>query len=306
MQLFHGSAAVAQGKEFRVLLNKEKLLPLGLELCQLGHGHIDPHQLIPGAPAHDAVGVQGKNLLEYLHSLLGLGAEDAVHGVDFRNGRVALGDAVEGDLNDRHRRTGAAQPQGRAGVGFSDALYGSVGDDFDVVAVIELENFKGIETLLGQCLGAPLAEAVAGGGGTVAELGSQRLHGALTPDVAAQHLVHQLGDVFKVAPAADKGLIPGGGVGDVEVIAPAGVVLSVDSVEGVGHDSQNVGPQSAFVPGGVDFAGCHIFDIVGKGDRDIFRRRVGRPQMNGDGLGDYRNDIGTGRHLNHRFWGGSG
>ena len=62
----------------------------------------------------------------------------------------------------------------------------------------------------------------------------QGFHKALPPDVGVEQLIHQFVHVFKGTAAFDKLLIVYGRSGDVEVIAPAGVVFGVYPVEGEG------------------------------------------------------------------------
>src|SRR5699024_9419808 len=224
-----------------------------------------------------------------------LRAKDPIHGAYLGNGRVVLADAVERGLHYRDIGTAAAHPERGAGIGLGDSRHWGLGDDFNVVAGVKAKDLHGIKSLLRQGFRASLTPAVAGGGGAVAEFGRQGLHGARAADVASHHLVHQAGDVLEVAPAVDEGLIPGGGVGDIEVVAPAAVELGVDPVEGVGHDGQDVGAQGALVPGGVDLAGGHVFHIVRGGHRHILGGGVGKSQVDGDGLGDYGNDVDHGR-----------
>ena len=93
---------------------------------------------------------------------------------------------------------------------------------------------------MGQILAAPLGESGAGDGGAIAELSSQRLYKALAADVVVENFVYHLADIFKNVAAPDKLLIVGGGRGDLKVIAPAGIELCVNPVEGEGDDGQYI------------------------------------------------------------------
>ena len=92
------------------------------------------------------------------------------------------------------------------------------------------------------------------------------------------------------------------GAGDVKIVAPAAVEFRVDPVEGEGCNGENVGPQGAFLPGGVNLGGGHIFHIVREADGHILRIRAGGAQMYGDPLGYIGND--SGHTSSYRFWGG--
>ena len=163
-------------------------------------------------------------------------------------------------------------------------MNGGIGDNFNV-PIIAFQNLNGVVALLGKLLAAPLAQPLTGDGGAVAIFGSQRLHEAGAANVAVEQLVNQPGDIGKKASPVDKGLVIGSIVGDVKVIAPAAVKLGVYPVQGEGHNGENICPQRTFVPGGVYFAGSHIFNVIGKFHRYIFCRRIGRTQMDGDSLG---------------------
>ena len=110
-----------------------------------------------------------------------------------------------------------------------------------------------------------------------------------------EQFIHDADNGAEVAAAVDKGLIVSGGAGDVEIVAPAPVEFRVHPVQGKGNDGQNVGRQGAFLPGGVNFAGRHVFDVIREADGDVGRGSGGRPQVNGDLLGNEGNDGGC-RH----------
>ena len=65
-----------------------------------------------------------------------------------------------------------------------------------------------------------------------------------------EQLVNQRRNVLVDAAAADVFLIVGGRVGDVKIVAPAAVVLSVDAVERIGYDGERVRTQGGDAPGG--------------------------------------------------------
>ena len=143
-------------------------------------------------------------------------------------------------------------------------------------------------------LAAPLAEAFAGDGSAVAEFGRQGLYKSGAAEIAVKKLVSQFRHIGEKAAALYKELVVGSGAGDVEIIAPAPVKFSIHPVQSKGYDGQNVGPEGAFFPSGVDFRGGHILYIVRKADGDIFRIAAGSTQVYGDLLGYVRNNSGHG------------
>src|SRR5699024_1321951 len=114
-----------------------------------------------------------------------------------------------------------------AGVGVADALDRGVGHQLNVIAVVGAQDGHIVRPLFRHGLAAPLGQPVAGDGGAVAEFGGQRLYKADAPYVGVEHLIHQLADIFKDVTALDKFLVVGGGGGDSEGVAPAGIELGV-------------------------------------------------------------------------------
>ena len=212
-------------------------------------------------------------------------AKDTVYGGNFGNGRITLGDAVQGGLNQNHTGAGGSPAQWGSGIGAGDAHHRCIGDDFNI-SVIASQDLGRIITLPCQILAAPLAETLAGDGGSVTKLGSQRLHKSRPPEIIVEQFLGKTGHIFKITPALDKKLVIGRGAGDVKIIATAAVKLRVYPVEGKGNNGQNVGPESAFLPSGINFAGSYVFYIIYKADCDVFRIRIGRPKMDGDPLGN--------------------
>ena len=285
--------ALLAGKDLFGILPRiaVKRLPLRLQLPELQNCRIEHHDRVPGRPAHDPVDGQRENGLEGLDGILRRLAEDGVDR-DLRDGRIVLRDAVERDLQKRHVDADIAPPHGAAGVGFLQILHGRVRHDLHILSIIPPEDPDGIRARLRQLLRAPLAEPVAGGGDTVAEFGRQRLDIALPAQIIGEQLVDERGDVLIDVAAVDEFLIDRGRGRDVEGIAAAAVVLRIDAVERERDDGQRVGPQRGRFPGRVDLAGKHVFDIVGKRDRDVFCARVRCAEVDRDGFGDVRNDRG--------------
>ena len=115
-----------------------------------------------------------------------------------------------------------------------------------------------------QILAAPLAQALAGDGGAVTEFGGQRLYKAGAAEIVVEQLIHQPGDIGKVAAPVDEKLVVGGGICDIKIVPPAAVKFRVHTVQGEGYDGEDVGAQSGLLPGGVNFAGRYVFHIVYK------------------------------------------
>ena len=281
----HTCAALPEGDAGGGALNLGEGLALTDQLGQLSDRSVEGYQLIPGALAHNAVGGEVENPLELLYRLLGLGAEHAVHRADAGDGGVVAGDAVEHGLEHGDIAAGGAGLQGVAGVGVFNVADRGIGYQLNIVSIIVAQDIHGAHALTGQGLAAPLGQSVTGDGGAVAELGGQGLHKALPADVGGEQLIHQIIYIFKGAPPLDEFLVVHGGGGDVEVVAPAGVVLGVHPIQGEGDLGQDVGPQGGLRPGGVNLAGGHVFDVIGEGDGDVFRPLVGRSSVDGDGLG---------------------
>lgn len=273
-----------------------EFLPLTAKLRHLSHRDVVADQGIPGGPAHHAVGFQAENALELYDGVFRLGPEDPVHWGDLGDGRIALGDAVELRLDGHNAGTGEAPAQRPAAVGGNNALDRGVGDNLHV-AIVAAQNLGGVVALLGEVLAAPLAEALAGHRGAVAEFGRQGLHESGAAEVAVEKIVRQPGDVFEVTAAVDEKLVVGGGIGDVKIVAPTPVELGVHPVEGKGDDGQNVGPEGALLPGGIDLAGSYVFDIVDKIHGDVLGGTVRRSQMHRNALGYVGCDNGHRRLL---------
>ena len=289
MQHRHVPSPVALAQQTRVLEGEGlEQLPLADQLGQLCDPHIEVDHLVPGRLAHHTVRRQAEDALEGSDRLLRLWIIDTGDRPDLRDGRIALGDAVEHRLHHHHILPLGAQTEGRARIGAAQILNGGILYQLDVLPVVIPQDLHRPIALLGQVLAAPLGEAVAGAGGAVAELGRQGLYKVSAADVVVKSLIHRPADVLKDVPAADELLVVGGGGGDVEVIAPAGVELCVDPVQGKGDDGQDIGLDGRRLPGGVDLTGGHIFHIVREADRDVFRLLIRQAQVYGNRTGHNR------------------
>ena len=280
----HAGAPLLKGDAWGGALDLGKGLALTDQLRQLPYCPVKGHQLIPGALAHDAVGSKVEDALECLDRLLGPAAEDTVRRVDPGDGGVVAGDAVQHCLEYGDIAAGGALLKGVTGVGVLNISDGSVGHQLNVIAVVMAQDVHSPHALPGQRLAAPLGKAVAGDGGSIAELSGQRLHKALPANVGGEQFIHQIVYIFKGAAALDKLLVVHGGAGNIEVIAPAGVVFRVYPVKSKGNLGQDVGAEGGLRPGGVYLTGGHVFDVVGERHRHVFRPLAGWAGVNGDGL----------------------
>ncbi len=271
------------------------------QLRQIVHADIQAHELIPSRLADDPVGGEVKDALEGADGIFRLRAEDAVDGVDLRNGGVVLRNAVENDLRLHDIRFAAALAQRLARIGGNVAADGRVADDLDGVAVVIAQNLHGVCAGFRQRLRAPLAQAGAGDGRAVAELCRKRFHKALLPQVVVEDLVNDALHGGEVVPAVDEFLVDRRGGRDVKVVAAAAVELRVHTVEREGDDRQNVCDESAFLPSGVNFAGGDVFDVIREGDCDVCGVGVRRAEVHRDGFGNVGKD---GHHgATYRFCG---
>ena len=124
--------------------------------------------------------------------------------------------------------------------------------DLDVVAVVVAQDLQGIHARVGPVHRAPLLHALAGHGLAVAILGVIGVDGAHPAHVSIEDIVgnalHHLEHVALVHIV----LVEAGGIGDVEVVAAAGVPLGEDAVEGQADLGVDVGPQRLLGPGGAN------------------------------------------------------
>ena len=242
---------------------------------------------VPRRLADHAVGLEVENLLKHAHGFFGFCVVDARVAVDGRDGGIVLRNAVELPLDGQHVVAERAAPQGDSRIGLGVAADVGVIDDADVVAVVVAQNLHRREALIGERHRAPLQQAVAHRLIAVAELRVERLDAARADNVVVENLVRDAADVVVDLAAVDKILVDGGVVGDVKIVAAAAVVLGVDAVERKGDLREDIGADGAFRPGGIDFVGGDVLDIIGERHRDVRCRRVRSAQMHGDRLGNH-------------------
>ena len=178
-------------------------LPLTSQFCQICDCHIVPYQGIPSGAANNTIYSQVKYFLEFSDSGFGLCSKNSVNRGYFVNCRIILRDAVEHHLHRYHRRAGYPPAQRVARVGRGDVLNGRIGDNFHI-SVIAAKNLDVGVSLHRQILAAPLAQSLAGDGGSIAEFCSQRFHKAGPSQIVVEQRIHQPGDIGEVAAPIDK------------------------------------------------------------------------------------------------------
>ena len=111
-----------------------------------------------------------------------------------------------------------------------------------------MQYLKGGKSSVGKLDRAPLRKSLTGYLNAVAICGEQRLDGAVAHDVVCEYLVYYAADVFKIISARNEGLVVGGGVGDIEIVAAVAVKFRINSVERERDLSVNVGANGVFWP----------------------------------------------------------
>lgn len=142
-----------------------------------------------------------------------------------------------------------------------------------------------------------MRQPVAGDGGAIAVLGEVGLDAALPVNILVEDIVNDVTNVGEDIPVLYIGLIIACGVGDVEIIPHAAVPLGIVAVESIRNLRIDIGADGVFRPGRIDFAGCHVFNIVGERNRDILGIGARRPQMDGQKLRNIRLSVQSGRSL---------
>ena len=108
----------------------------------------------------------------------------------------------------------------------------------------------------------------------VTVLGQDRLSHTRTGQVVIKYLIHDQADALEYIPSIYPLVVKGSGGRDGEIIALVPVPLSVYPVQGKGHDCQHIGCYGGPGPGGIYFAGCHIFYVVPVGHIIVLGRTV--------------------------------
>ena len=187
---------------------------------------------------------------------------------------------------------GETEPQGIAGIGFHERTDGS-GADIQIVSIVVGEDFIRGQPLLREINRTPLGQPFALHTLPVAVGGEQRLNFTRSGEILIEDFADNPVGVFKQIASVYKGLIVGGGIRDVKIIAAGAVVFGVDAVERIGDLCIDVGADCALRPGRVDFTGGDILDVLQKRNCDIGGAPViRRTEVDRDGLGN----IGEVRH----------
>ena len=229
-------AAVAEGK-----LRAEHTLHLGDGQAlagQLGQAldrGIDLLDPIPCRLAYHAVGRKVEDPLELRDRLRSLAVIDGGGGVDARDGGIVAADAVELVLDGAHIVAEGAARQGGAGIRLRFIGQGRVLDQLDIVAVVVLQDLHGGIALIGEVDRTPLEQSAAHGDPAVAELGGKRLDRSLAADIVVEDIIHDQADGIEHLAVLGVGVVIAGIVGDIKIIAAAGIILGIDAVEGIGY-----------------------------------------------------------------------
>ena len=260
---------------------------LTAQLRQPQHRRVDVGDLVPGGGPYDAVGREIEDALEGADRRLGLGGKGSIHIADGGNGRIVAADAVELRFQRAHRFPGAADPERAARIGGADGPLLRGGGKLDIAAVVIAQDAERRVAVVGQRNGAPLGEPFAGDGGAVAVLGKQRIEHPLPADVLVVDLIHDAADIGKNIAPVHEVLVVVGIIGDIEIVALAGIPFGKNAVLSKGDLRKDIGPQGVFRPGGVDLAGGDVFDVIPEADGDIAGGGIiGRAQMHRDIGGD--------------------
>lgn len=234
---------------------------LSARLRNPGNAHVDFRDFIPGRVIRHSCRGQVEDALEGAHRVGGGRTVDAVRRYG-GNGGIVAGNAVQLVLELPHLVTGGADAQVVAGPGGGHAGNQLSGIDVHVIAVVVADDLNGGVTLVSQVLGTPLAQTVARDPVPVAVRGKYGLAHAGAGQVVGKDGVHQVIDVFKDVPAVYPLLVIGRGGGNGKVVALVAVPLGVHPVQGEGLYCQDVCVDGAFRPGGIDFAGSYVLDVV--------------------------------------------
>ena len=223
--------------------------------------------------------------MKFFYHSLGSCAEISVH----RQGaekRVILRDAVQLALNNAHIFSAGTHAQRRAGVAVADVLDVLRAHNFNVIAVIIAQDRKRVAPLFGQRHGAPLLHALAAHLLAIAVFGVIGVDGARFADVGVEDVIGDANHHIEHRAAVHIILVVTGGVGDIERIALAFVPLGINAVQRNADLRMDIGAQRLLRPGGVDFAGGDIGDIIAERNGYIACAGSGLTQMDGDFFGD--------------------
>ena len=285
MQQAHAAAAVAFRQD-PVKRDRFPQQPLafGIQLRQPLDRHIQVRQPVPCGAIGGAGLRQRKDFLEFPHTVERPAAVDSVRR-DFGNRGVILRHPVELHLQPTdvvaHRADRQRTPERR-----HRRRHRRIADDIQFRTVVFGQNPVRRFALIGQPDTAPLRQPVAGDGGSAAILCKQRLVCARPPQVIVEQFVGNLRDVVKNFAVRHKRLVVRRRGRDIKVVPLAAVPFGIYPVERERHLRVNIGAQRAFRPGGVNFAGRHVADVLRERDGDVFGIAGRRAEVHGDGFGN--------------------
>ena len=93
-------------------------------------------------------------------------------------------------------------------------------------------------------------------------MSEQRLADIRPGEVIEKDILHGIVDAFKYVAPVDPFLVKGSRRGDRERVAFVPVKFRVNAVHRERFNGENVCNQRLIGPGRIDFAACHIFDVV--------------------------------------------
>ena len=206
--------------------------------------------------------------------------------------RIISRNTIELPLYGAHILSRITPAQRNSRIGGHPWPHRRVKHNVNIVAIIILQNLIRHHSLFGKRDGSPLGKAVAGGCRPVAVLGEIGVDASLAHYIIIEDIIDNLGDIFKNIPVLDEFLVVLCGTCNIKIITLAGIPFGVDPVERIADLRQDIGADGAFRPCGVDFAGCHIFNVIRKTHGHIARIFLWRSQMYSDILrNDKRNDL---------------
>ena len=135
-----------------------------------------------------------------------------------------------------------------------------------------------------------MGKSVADGGCAIAVGGEKRINTPLPHHIVVENFIHNAADVFINIPSLDVGLVILRGRGNIKIIPLTAVKFVKYAVQRIGNLCVDIRANCGFGPCGVNLAGGHIFDIIGKRHGYVFRRLIRQPQV-------YRNCFGNGWNL---------
>jgi len=225
--------------------------------------------LIPGCLINDTGWIQLKNLLKGNHGILRIIIEITIDIANFRNGRIVVRNAVKLHLNGADIISGITKCQRKARIGRCRTLNGCIPYQLNIGSIVIGQNIICTHSLLGKINGSPLRKSLTGNRGSIAKCGKQWLYCPRSAYIYKELLIHQTADIFKDFSAVYVLLVILRGTGNIKRISTGTVPLCINSVECKCRNHVDIGTQRGFRPSRVDFAGCNVLHIIGKGNGHV-------------------------------------